>query len=220
LETDRFSTVRRLYTKLGALETDRYHGVVTVEDARIAALAAEQFHEHGITATGVDSLSRAAGISKRTLYERFGSKDGLIAAAYEALDRPIFEMFTASVEAQTDDPRAQLEAFFTQLEPLVRSPQFRGCPFSNAVAELADPSHPAHGVVRRHKDRIRRWILSRAKAAGAANPDQLSRQLMLVFAGVQSEALLERSPRPARDARDLAHALIDAAIRTGKEAAA
>ena len=35
---------------------------------------------------------------------------------------------------------------------------------------------------------------------------------MLVFAGVQSEALLERSARPARDALTVARALIDAAI--------
>ena len=189
---------------------------MAAENARIAAVAVEQFREHGITATGVNALSRAAGISKRTLYQRFGSKDGLIVAAYDALDIPVFQMFTASVEAQTDDPRAQLEAFFAQLEPLVRSPHFRGCPFSNAAAELADPEHPAHKVVRRHKERIRRWILSRAKAAGAANPQQLSRQLMLVFAGVQSQALLERSTRPARDARGLARALIDAAIPAGR----
>lgn len=186
--------------------------VVTGEDARIAALAAEQFHEHGITATGVDALSRAAGISKRTLYQRFGSKDGLIVAAYAALDRPVFEMFTRAIEAETEDPRAQLDAFFAQLEPLVRSPQFRGCPFTNAAAELADPRHPAHKVVRRHKDRIRRWLSSRAKAAGATDPDRLSRQLMLVFAGVQSQALLERTAQPARDALDLARGLIDAAI--------
>jgi AcrR family transcriptional regulator len=185
---------------------------VTTEDARIAALAAEQFHEHGITATGVDALSRAAGISKRTLYQRFGSKDGLIVAAYEALDAPIFELFTAGVEAQTDDPRAQLEAFFEQLEPLVRLPNFRGCPFANASSELADRDHPAHQVVRRHKERIRKWLRTRAKAAGADDPELLSRELMLVFAGVQSEALLERSVRPARDALVVARALIDAAI--------
>jgi AcrR family transcriptional regulator len=191
--------------------------IVTAADARIAALAAEQFHEHGITATGVAALSRAAGISKRTLYERFGSKDGLIAAAYEALDRPVFEMFTASVEAQTDDPREQLEAFFAQLEALVRSPRFRGCPFTNAASELADPDHPAHKVVRRHKERIRRWILRRAKDAGAADPQQLSRQLMLIFAGIQSQALVERSARPARDANELARTLIEAATGGGAE---
>jgi AcrR family transcriptional regulator len=181
-------------------------------DARIASLAAAQFHEHGITSTGVDALSRAAGISKRTLYQRFGSKDGLIVAAYDSLDVPVFEMFTGPAEAASDTPRGQLEAFFVQLEAMVRLPEFRGCPFSNAAAELADLDHPAHAVVRRHKLRIRRWMLARARAAGASDPELLTRQLMLVFAGAQSQALLERSPRPARDARMLADSLIDAAI--------
>jgi AcrR family transcriptional regulator len=181
-------------------------------DARIASLAAAQFHEHGITSTGVDALSRAAGISKRTLYQRFGSKDGLIVAAYDSLDVPVFKMFTGPAEAASDTPRGQLEAFFVQLEAMVRLPEFRGCPFSNAAAELADLDHPAHAVVRRHKLRIRRWMLARARAAGAGDPELLTRQLMLVFAGAQSQALLERSPRPARDARMLADSLIDAAI--------
>ena len=75
-------------------KTDRYHRYRWSRTSAIAALAAEQFHEHGITSTGVDALSRAAGISKRTLYERFGSKDGLIVAAYESLDLPVFQMFT------------------------------------------------------------------------------------------------------------------------------
>jgi AcrR family transcriptional regulator len=185
---------------------------VSAEDTRIAAVAAELFHEHGITATGVEALSRAAGISKRTLYERFGSKEGLVVAAYDALDLPVYRMFTETIEATDDDPRRQLEAFFAQLEPIVGMPEFRGCPFTNAASELPDPDHPAHEVVRRHKERIRRWLLVRARAAGAANPEELSRRLMLVFAGVQSQALVERSARPARDARRLANELIEAAV--------
>jgi len=132
--------------------------------------------------------------------------------AYDALDLPVFQMFTEAAEAASDTPRGQLEAFFAQLEAMVRLPEFRGCPFSNASAELADVDHPAHKVVRRHKDRIRRWIQSRAREAGAADPNRLARQLMIVFAGAQAQALVERSPRAARDAKVLANALIDAAI--------
>jgi AcrR family transcriptional regulator len=194
------------------VETDRYHRLVSDTNARIAALAAERFHAHGITTTGVDELSRAAGISKRTLYQRFGSKDGLIVAAYDALDVPVLRMFTEPAEAASDDPRRQLEAFFAQLEAMVRMPAFRGCPFANAAAELADPDHPAHAVVRRHQERIRHWLLARARAAGAAAPARLARELMIVFAGAQARALVEHSPTPAHDARLLARALIDAAI--------
>jgi AcrR family transcriptional regulator len=185
---------------------------VDPEAERIATIAATRFHECGITATGVDALSRAAGVSKRTLYERFGSKDGLILAAYESLDLPVHRMLTARIEADSDDPRAQLDAFFAQLESILGSPDFRGCPFVNAASELPDPGHPAHDVVRRHKDRMQRWLRDRARAAGAAGPDELSRQLMLVFAGAQAQALVQRSGRPARDARRLAAALIDGAI--------
>jgi len=182
------------------------------ENRRIAACAAELFHQQGITATGVETLSRAAGISKRTLYERFGSKDTLVVAAYQSLDLPVFKMFTEAVEARCADPRDQLVAFFAQLEPILGSPEFRGCPFTNAASELTDPTHPAHAVVRRHKRRLGKWLLARARAAGAADPERLARQLMLVFAGAQSQALLERSGRPARDALALATELVDAAV--------
>ena len=188
---------------------------MTQTNERIAFLAAEQFHEHGITATGVDALSRAAGISKRTLYERFGSKDGLIVAAYDALDLPVFGMFTQEAEAAASTPRGQLEQFFVRLEEKEHLPEFRGCRFSNAAAELADPDHPAHEVVRRHKERVRHWFLVRAREVGAADPELLSRQLMLVFAGVQAQALLERSPRAAREAQGVVAMLIDAAVSPG-----
>jgi AcrR family transcriptional regulator len=184
---------------------------VTDSETRVAELAARLFHEHGITATGVEALSRNAGISKRTLYEHFGSKDGLITAALATMDVPVFERFTKPAE-RAATPRDQLEQLFAELESAIASPEFRGCPFANASAELADPEHPAHEVVRRHNDRLRRWLLGRARAAGAADPALLSRQLMVVFDGAQAQSLIQHSPRPARDARKAARVLIDSAV--------
>ncbi len=185
---------------------------MTQSNERIAALAAELFHEHGINSTGVDALSRAAGISKRTLYERFGSKDGLIVAAYDSLDVPVFRMFTEAAERAATAPREQIDELFAGLERMVGLPEFRGCPFSNAASELSDLDHPAHEVVRRHKERLRCWIFERARAVGAEDPDALSRRLMLLFAGAQSQSLVQRSAAPARDARELARVLVDAAV--------
>ena len=185
---------------------------MTAEDARIAALAAEQFHEHGITATGVDALSRAAGISKRTLYERFGSKDGLIVAAYEAST-----CRCSRCSLRRSRPRRTIRAHSSRRSSRSSS-RSSGCRTSAAARSRTRPpsspirDHPAHRVVRRHKERIRRWLRAARRPRVPAIPEQLSRQLMLVFAGVQSQALLERSARPARDARVLARALIDAAV--------
>jgi hypothetical protein len=121
-------------------------------------------------------------------------------------------MLTATIDREVTDPCEQLDAFFAQLGPILGSPDFRGCPFTNAASELPDPAHPAHTVVRRHKERVRRWLRERAKKAGARDPGTLSRQLMLVFAGAQAEALIEQSGRPARDAQRLAAQLIEAEI--------
>ncbi len=194
------------------METDRYHVLVEETDARIAGLAAQLFHEHGIGATGVDALSRAAGISKRTLYERFGSKDGLIAAAFDVMDVPVFERIVCDAERLGSTPREQLKQLFVSLETETRQPEYRGCPFVNAATELADPSHPAHEVIRRHKHRLRRWIRDRAREAGAASPELLARQLMIIVDGAQAQSLIEHSSKPAHDARGIANALIDAAL--------
>jgi AcrR family transcriptional regulator len=185
---------------------------VNESDARIADQAAELFHKHGITATGVEALSRAAGISKRTLYERFGSKEGLIAAAFDVKDLPVFEIYTQAAE-RAGTPRDQLKQLFVALEAVIRSPDFNGCPFTSAASELTDPNHPALPVIRRHKDRLRRWILARARAGGASDPAKLSRELMVVFDGAMVQSLINGSTKPARDAREIAGMLIDAALQ-------
>jgi AcrR family transcriptional regulator len=184
---------------------------MSTTDGRIAGVAANLFHEHGITATGVDALSRAAGVSKRTLYEKFENKDGLITAAFDSLDIPVFEHLTKPAERNASDPLGQLDQLFAVMEKEVRSPDFHGCPFMNATAELADADHPAHLVVRRHKRRFQRWIRDRAQSAGLREPDRVARQLMVVIDGAQARAMVERSSTPVRDARDIARALIDAA---------
>jgi hypothetical protein len=120
-------------------------------------------------------------------------------------------MFTAAIERDVVDPLDQLDAFFAQLEPILDSKDFRGCPFTNAASELPDAAHPAHAIVRRHKERLRHWLRDRADAAGVSNSEVLSRQLMLVFAGAQAQALIEQSGRPARDARVVAAELVASA---------
>jgi AcrR family transcriptional regulator len=187
-------------------------GLMEATDARIAGLAAQLFHEHGIGATGVDALSKAAGISKRTLYERFGSKDGLIAAAFDWLDVPVFHRIVDATEKLSNTPRGQLEQLFVALEAEAKDPAYRGCPFMNASTELADADHPAHAVIRRHKHRFRQWMRDRAREAGATNPDLLARQLMILVDGAQAQSLLEHSWKPARDAGAVAKTLIAAAI--------
>jgi hypothetical protein len=80
---------------------------------------------------------------------------------------------------------------------------------TSAASDL-EPDHPAYPVIRAHKERLRRWILARARAGGAVDPVKLSRQLMVVFDGALVQSMVHGSARPGRNAHELGDALIDA----------
>src|ERR1041384_4616719 len=103
---------------------------------RILETADRLFYEQGIRAVGVDTVAAEAGISKRTLYNYFPSKDDLIVAYLSRRFR--------TVPLTGDPPAAQILEQFDRLERAFASGRFRGCPFVNAVAELKEPDHEAN----------------------------------------------------------------------------
>src|SRR4026208_1822147 len=102
---------------------------------RILETADRLFYLQGIRAVGVDTIAAEIGISKRTLYNHFPSKDDLIVAYLSRRIRP---------GAGSDPPPAeQILGEFDRLQRSFASGVFRGCPFVNAVAELKEPGHAA-----------------------------------------------------------------------------
>ena len=97
---------------------------------RILETADRLFYLQGIRAIGVDTIAAEIGISKRTLYNHFPSKDALI-SAYLA------RRFVAP-RASDKSPVEQILGTFDSLERRFSAKDFRGCPFVNAVAELGE----------------------------------------------------------------------------------
>src|SRR6201999_2529673 len=95
---------------------------------RILETADKLFYLQGIRAIGVDTIAAEIGISKRTLYNHFPSKDALIAAYLERRFVP--------PRASGKPPAEQILGTFDALERRFSARDFRGCPFVNAVAEL------------------------------------------------------------------------------------
>ena len=97
---------------------------------RILETADRLFYGQGIRAVGVDTIAAEIGISKRTLYNHFPSKDDLIVAYLSRRLRPA---------APSDrPPLEQILGAFDRLERTIATGVFRGCPFVNAVAELKE----------------------------------------------------------------------------------
>ncbi|PRY58684.1 TetR/AcrR family transcriptional regulator [Glycomyces artemisiae] len=176
--------------------------------SRILAAAETLFYDRGITAVGVDLIAEHSGVTKRTLYNQFGSKARLVAAYLAERDRRWRDLVREAVD-RCEDPADAVTAPFDALRTWnAASP--RGCAFINALAELPDPAHPAHRVAEDQK----RWLLGLfrdlAAAAGCAEPDALATRLLVLHEGTLATGPLPFDTLP--DTVDLARRLVRADV--------
>ena len=172
---------------------------------RILAAADKLFYRKGIRAIGVDTVAAEAGVSKRTLYNHYPSKDALIAAYLNARFQPL---------PPSDAPaREQILANFERIERFSAAGDFRGCPFVNAVAELGDPGHAARRIAVQFKEQRRQWFKALLERLRVADADGLASQLQILVDGALVTALVRGDPGAARSARAAAETLLEAAER-------
>lgn len=172
---------------------------------RILEAADRLFYAQGIQAVGVDAVAAEAGISKRTLYNHYPSKDGLIAA--------YLERRTGLAIPFEGTPLEQVLGLFDGLARWFASKRFRGCAFVNAVSELGrDRRHPAVEVAAAHKARRLAHLQAQLTVLGVADAAALAQQLMLLFEGAVAVSLVRGGdPAAAHSARDAAIVLLRAA---------
>ena len=181
--------------------------------SRIVEAAGRLFYREGIRSVSVDAVADRAGVTKRTLYYHFKSKDDLIAAYLSSRDEPSREFFATWFDA-TDGPLAdKIRAMFLKVAESARHPKWRGCGFLRTVAELADlPGHPAVKVGAAHKKSFELWLTERFAASDLTAPAMLARQTALLLDGAFSLALVHKDAGYIETAGETAAALVAAAM--------
>ncbi|MEV0020454.1 TetR/AcrR family transcriptional regulator [Streptomyces tendae] len=160
------------------------HRVRMTPGARRVLEAAERlFYEHGIHAVGVDLIAAEAGVTKKTLYDRFGSKEQIVVEYLAGRDERWRDLLAGRLEAAGDGAAARVEAVFEASRAWSARYGAKGCSMINAHAEISDPAHPAHPVITGQK----RWMLDLftglAREIDTAGADRLARTLMLLHEG-------------------------------------
>ncbi len=178
---------------------------------RLLAAADELFYSEGVHVVGVDRIVKRAGVTKASLYNTFGSKEELVRAYLEAhtlrRQKSINRILAASAT-----PRRRILAVFAEIEELLGGSKFRGCRFIMATAE-ARPGDASEVAAEKYRAWLRSIFYEQAKEAGARDPMQLSRRLLLLYDGAAVAARLDKDRRGAAVAtRSAAEALLDAAI--------
>ena len=185
---------------------------------RILDAAAELFYARGITAVGVDLIARESGVTKKTLYERFGSKEALVAAYLRERDERWRRWLAEQVEAGGDaSAYERVLRTFDALGLWMRRENPRGCGFVNAAAELPDPEHPGRKVIGEQKRWLRGYLRELAAGAGARDADGLADELVLLHEGATVLNGLHVVADPVAAARTLADvAMQRAGCRRGR----
>ena len=173
---------------------------------RILSAAGELFYREGIRAIGVDTVVEQSGVWKTSLYRVFESKDALIAAFAAEQDRLFWARWDRIEEQHADDPRALLEALLSGIAERIERPAYRGCPFCNLATEFPDQNHPGRVIARANKEALRARLAAIVAKLGAADPDRVASQIVLLINGAYATGLVAK---PAHLRGDL----VDAAMK-------
>ncbi len=180
---------------------------------RIISAASKLFYDQGIRAVSVDAVAARAGLTKRTLYHHFRSKDDLVAAYLAGRDQPnlaLFQLWYAEADGAVPE---KVAAIFRNLARAAAHPKWKGCGFLRTSAELANlPGHPAIKIGAAHKKKFEGWLCGVFEAEGIVPALELARQCLLLLDGCFAVVLLHRDPSYMETAGQAARSLVEAAL--------
>jgi AcrR family transcriptional regulator len=182
------------------------------DQARTEILAAAErlFYRDGIAAVGVDAVAEAARVTKRTLYYHFASKDDLVATYLDLRDDATRCALDAVPTDRGAKPGDRVLAAFDFVERWAATPQYRGCPFNNAIAEQG-ASAKVTAIARRHKEAMRAWFAGKAAEGLGVDPESVGARLLVLLDGALTGAAVSGSPEPVAIARMMAEGVLDEA---------
>lgn len=174
--------------------------------------ASELFYAHGIHAVGVDRIALEAGVTKKTLYERFGSKENLVLAYLRQREERWRDLLTEHLDRHPEPGVDRVLAVFDATADWYASRPSKGCSAVNARAETdLDPTgQPIAEEVTAHKTWMLRRIVSLVDEAGFADPERLGRLLMLLYEGALVTLGTRSFDAPVEAARGAARSLLAA----------
>jgi AcrR family transcriptional regulator len=186
----------------------------TTPRERLLDAAGDLFYRDGVN-IGVDAVCKAAGVSKKSMYQLFRSKDELIAEslasrgpAYQAVLRP---------DAADERPaRDRILSVFERQDEVVAAGNFLGCPYVSTAVELKNPEHPGSVVARHFKQQLTDFFHRELVAAGAEDPGTLAIQLTIIFDGANARAVVRAQPLAGIGVATAAAMLDAAGVRAGE----
>jgi AcrR family transcriptional regulator len=176
---------------------------------RMLEAAYELFYRHGYARVSVDQIGDRAGVTKRTLYDHFRSKDELLAAVLEFQHEIALGYFQEWNLDGTQDIAEMIDHLFADLARWSASRRFTATGFTRIVMELADlPGHPARKIASRHKAALESWFEREFERREIRSPEMRAREIVLLLEGATALMLVHANRNYAAAAAEAAKRLL------------
>ena len=173
----------------------------------VLSAASALFYDQGIHAVGVDAIAERAGVTKKTLYDRFGSKDRLVVEYLLERDRQ-WRDFLQERLADAPPGADRVAAVFDAAAQWAAEHGRKGCAMVNAHAEISDPTHPAYAVVVGQKRWMLELLTELVADTGATDPGRVAEQVLLLHEGAVVASSLGAGEDPFARAASAADLLV------------
>jgi len=178
---------------------------------RILKAATDLFNMAGIRGATLDAIAAAAGVTKKTLYYHFRSKDDLVGESLKHRSVSEHDQFKLAGELPNSFDDLVFSLFLDVAEGAA-DPHWQGCAFNRAAFELAGmPGHPGVIAAKLHKGRLETTLFERLKALGAVEARSTARRLILLLDGAITHCVVRHDPEYALEAGRLALEIISKA---------
>jgi AcrR family transcriptional regulator len=192
---------------------------LTPRAQRILDAASILFYERGIHAVGVDTIAEAAGVTKRTLYDRFGSKESLVVAYLRQREDRWRKFLHAHLARAPQEGVERVLSVFDAAAAWYQVNGSKGCSAVNARAETV-PEADGHLVfpeVTGQKVWMLNQFTSLCAEAGCPDSAAVARIMMLLFEGALVTLGMRTFTHPVEEARSAALAILVASIQRNGE---
>jgi AcrR family transcriptional regulator len=191
------------------------------EDKRLEIVkwAFNRFYDGGFHATGIDVAMSGSGISKRTLYKYFSSKEELIVAVLTHYAEFIMHELFDPVAA-IKDPRKQIIALFDNRRTMIDKNPTRGCLGIKASQEYLGKHKDIVALGRNAASNLEEQLIELCKRAGLAQSGRLGKQINVLFQGALLLAHVSGDSSPFVSAKAAVSTLLEQAARQMRSAKA
>lgn len=162
---------------------------------RLLDAASRIISEESLSQLSIEHVADRAGLSRRTFFLHFNSKDQLLAEVLEYLRPAQAERYRQWTEGL--DPALGVEericTLFVNIVEAAAQPGWKGCCFVRISAELGDRTgHPVHAVVAEAHQDMERWFEAELIKGDYPDPAVVAKQLVVILNGLLLMELVNR----------------------------